>query len=189
MGAGKDVSIFVCAVRKKPGEHASVHLDFTSTEHQSSSCRFTTVSSQPAHTEATNAERYLTRRCGTYDILVFTVVLRNSSLPLHAFSVWLITYSCNFPSVPSTLKDSEVDICTVFCLHQRVTVMRWREVNLFPFPCDFSISGRNLPFGARHSGIWEGKVLIRPEAQQCVSFNQWVLICAVTQDQLLVSVS
>lgn len=47
-------------------------------------------------------------------------------------------------------------------------------LNLWLSLCDFPISGRHLPFGARQSGIWEGKVLLWPKAQQCVSFDQWV---------------
>ncbi len=61
-----------------------------------------------------------------------------------------------------------------FSLHKGITVTRWRELNLLPSSYDFSISGRNLPFGAGQSGIWEGKVLLWPEAQQRVSFDQWV---------------
>lgn len=47
-------------------------------------------------------------------------------------------------------------------------------LNLLLSLCDFPISGSHLPFGARQSGIWEGKVLIWPKAQQCVGFDQWV---------------
>lgn len=57
---------------------------------------------------------------------------------------------------------------------QGISVTGRTIVNLLLSLCDFPISGRHLPFGARQSGIWEGKVLIWPKAQQCVSFDQWV---------------
>lgn len=57
---------------------------------------------------------------------------------------------------------------------QGISVTGRTILNLLPSLCDFPISGRHLPFGARQSGIWEGKVLLWPKAQQCVSFDQWV---------------
>lgn len=39
---------------------------------------------------------------------------------------------------------------------------------------DFSISGIHMAFGAGQSGVWERKVLLRPKAQQCLGFDQWV---------------
>lgn len=57
---------------------------------------------------------------------------------------------------------------------QGISVTGRTILNLLLSLCDFPISGRHLPFGARQSGIWEGKVLIWPKAQQRVSFDQWV---------------
>lgn len=57
---------------------------------------------------------------------------------------------------------------------QGISVTGRTILNLLLSLCDFPISGRHLPFGARQSGIWEGKVFIWPKAQQCVSFDQWV---------------
>lgn len=57
---------------------------------------------------------------------------------------------------------------------QGISVTGRTILNLLLSLCDFPISGRHLPFGARQSGIWEGKMLLWPKAQQCVSFDQWV---------------
>lgn len=57
---------------------------------------------------------------------------------------------------------------------QGISVTGRTILNLLLSLCDFPISGRHLPFGARQSGIWERKVLIWPKAQQRVSFDQWV---------------
>lgn len=50
----------------------------------------------------------------------------------------------------------------------------WAAPNLLPSPSDFPIAGGDLPSGAGESGIWEGKVLLWPESEQRVSFDQWV---------------
>lgn len=59
-------------------------------------------------------------------------------------------------------------------LHAGNSMTRWRALNLLPYPSDFPISGGDFPLGAWQNGIGEGKVLVRPKAQQRVSSDQWV---------------
>lgn len=91
--------------------------------------------------------------------------IRNPSLFLHVFFLYehtliiLILHPPSGPIGPAGVRGGAY--AASFSLHKGITVTRWRVLNLLPSLYDFfSISGRNLPFGAGQSRIWERKVLL-----------------------------
>lgn len=99
---------------------------------------------------------------------------KSPCFPCMYFSVWMHADYSNTSSQFGPCRSRRSTFAASFSLHKGITVTRWTMWNLLPSPYDFPISGRNLPFGAGQSGIGEGKVLLWPEAQQRVSFDQWV---------------
>lgn len=96
------------------------------------------------------------------------------SFPCMHFSIWMHVQYSNTSSSISPCRSRRSALTPSFSLHKGLTVTRWTMLNLLPCPYNFPISGRNIPSGARQSGIWEGEVLLRPKAQQHISFDQWV---------------
>lgn len=145
-------------------------------------CWITGVSSQPAHPSALRSWKIFSfqliiPRDTTHDRLFSRVGWhegRFKILHLHVYfckNIDLLFYyytPLSGPKGPTGVRGILLPASPYTRKSQWLDEQCWIYSHFHVF---FSVSGRNLPFGARKSGIGEGKVLLRPEAQQCVCFD------------------